>query len=170
MTTKIKSVFRKLPLFVILVLLTVACETPQVYPDEPTVSFKSLVVSEKDGNFSFFTVIHLIDGDGNIGSDDQTTKHLFYDLYALHNGQPVLVELDPPYHMNLPNLEPEGQNKTLIADIEADILLTKQILLEIIPSDTVFFEFYIMDNDSNFSPHEFTRQVILNDETTWVLP
>jgi hypothetical protein len=111
----------------------------------------------------------LKDGDGNIGIRNSDTlppftgiyKHNFYfDVFIpTENGNQPWDELSINY-FNIPYMEPEGQNKTLIADVQIDISFP----INSLPYDTILISFYIFDRALNQSNTEMTDFIIFGSE------
>lgn len=153
------------------VLLTLAgCEPPEKLPKVPSLSWKSAEVRVLGDTLAGRRVIdltvHFTDGDGNVGSDelsfpdtcrldDYDTFLERFDLYIYYfeqvNGQ--MVPIPPadsclPYHNILPNLTPEGQNKTLEGDITTPFDYSNFPRNN---ADSIQFELRLEDRDGNSS-------------------
>ena len=146
--------------FIILSGLFLACERPQILPETPEVSFKSLHIYdgyelESPKKFLILT-IKIVDGDGDIGLPQDDTlpgfeeignKNLFITFYEKIDGEFQEVDLVVPYHYRTPYLEPEGQDKTLKADIEVTMTYDSAFF----NYDTIKYDFYVYDRKLNKS-------------------
>jgi len=131
-----------------------ACEAPKTYPDTPEVSFKSVSLENAIDSLQnevkrVKLTIKVVDGDGDIGIIDdygniyptfidRDSVDLYIDLLQKVDGVFEKVNLFFPYNYATPYLAPEGQNKTLIADLEVNFDITEQY-------DTIKYSFYIYD-------------------------
>ncbi|MFO7863344.1 MAG: hypothetical protein R6U85_05045 [Salinivirgaceae bacterium] len=106
----------------------------------------------------------LFDGDGNVGLTDSDTlppfvdefRHNFYfDVFELHDGQIVPWNQQAVNYFNIPNLEPQGQNKSLTARVTIDIQFSPSQLL----SDSIYIHFYVYDRAFNQSNTDSTHML-----------
>ena len=155
----------------IIIFLT-ACPNPQSYPEEPNITFKKIIItniSDLLGNQekNCRIVFSIIDGDGNIGIKDSDTtgifdptdslniyrNDLYFNFYKIDNGQTILVY--DSIGARTPYIEPQGQNKTIKADIMFDYTIgyTEEGVLKY---DSVMFEFFMFDRLQNRSNTETT--------------
>lgn len=179
MKNKIISVFFLSAVIVSAILLS-ACPKPEEYPKEPNITFKEVIVAnvidilgnpEKNCKLVF----SLIDGDGNIGIKDSDTTgiynpadsssiyrfDLYLDFYEIQNGEKILVNDSIGYRT--PYIEPQGQNKTVKADIIVDYTIG-YINEGVLKYDSIMFEFFMFDRLQNMSNTE-TSPVIYVDTT-----
>jgi len=133
---------KRVPLlpFITIVLLALgfSCKPVVDYPDEPEVSFTSVIVKDSvdvlDNPVKRVTLtFHLIDGNGDIGLSDTAKSgpfhpdslyyhNLFIQEYELENG--TYNKVPEPAGLKkfrIPDITPSGQNKTLIADISVTL-------------------------------------------------
>ncbi len=163
--------------FVILMLLLAFCSGPQQYPDEPQIEFKQLILFDtvdllgnkiKDVKLVF----SIIDGDGNIGLKDSDTTGIhdpdslyhndfFTILYEIKGDDTLKIPDEKQRNFRIPYIEPQGQVKTLMADIFTIIEFSYSSGNEL-PYDTVFFDFYIVDRDFHISNVERTVTIRLD--------
>jgi hypothetical protein len=116
-----------------------ACESINDFDDTPSLEWRSAqlrqVGDSLDNRQVFDLKIYFTDGDGNVGSAEEANNDTCdiknysaflsrYDLFIYYyervNGR--FIEIPPvdsclPFHNILPNLTPEGQNKTLEGEI-----------------------------------------------------
>ncbi|MDF1546308.1 MAG: hypothetical protein P1P88_00710 [Bacteroidales bacterium] len=142
-----------------------ACEAPKSYPNTPEVSFKSILIEdsldlENPGNSKKMIklTIRVVDGNGDIGIvgdnnfiypgfEDLENRNLFITLYEKIDGVFVETENELGWNYATPYLEPEGQDKTLKADIEVSM----DINFAFYTYDTIKYSFYIYDRAKNIS-------------------
>lgn len=93
---------------------------------------------------------HLEDGDGDIGLKegdtlppfvDEYRHNFYYNLYVLENGEFRMYDEIIANYFDLPYIEPQGQNKTLIADITIYL----DFFAQTFEYDTVKLDFFIYD-------------------------
>lgn len=99
--------------------------------------------------------LYLTDGDGDVGLEDEQIDPPFdadspfhYNLWVryLEKSGDTLLELpDTEFSIRVPNLTPNGQNKTLEAEVEYDIDLSQAA------SDSVEFRFILVDRSLQLS-------------------
>ncbi len=161
---KIKNIHIFL-LFFLIGILT-ACPEPQKYSDIPQIQFEQIQLKDSvdllGGNNKVYRLkFGIIDGDGNIGLKEEDTagiyapdslysNNLFTTLYKIVNGDTVKVDSSKQRNFRVPYVEPQGQNKTLIADIFTDIIFSYNGDGNL-PYDSVYFDFYIVDRKLNKS-------------------
>lgn len=151
----------------IALLLLAACTKVVDYPDEPMISFTSVIAKDStdvlDNPIKRVTLtFHLIDGNGDIGlgltdttgpfNQDSVFYHnLFLQEYKSVDG--VFTEVPAPDGLKkyrIPNLTPTGQNKTLVADISVTIEYPYSGA-DPLPFDIFRYEFYVVDRSLNLS-------------------
>ena len=157
-------------LFAIGVILFNACETPRSYPETPEVEFKSVSITDAQDTLGNVVklirlTISVVDGDGDIGIfylnsnsiypgfEDLGNANLFIKQYEKIDGE--FVELDSVYNYATPFLEPEGQDKTLKADIEVRI----DYPVVLYDYDTIKYSFYIYDRAMHISNTAETPEI-----------
>lgn len=149
-----KRIIDILLIFSVFAFVYTACEAPKVFPDTPEVSFKSVSLENAVDSLQnqvkrVKLTIHVADGDGDIGIIDDygniyptfinmDSVDLYIDLLQKVDGVFEKVNLFFPYNYATPYLEPQGQNKTLIVDLEVSFDITEQY-------DTIKYSFYIYD-------------------------
>jgi hypothetical protein len=166
-----------------LVVVLSACPKPQQYPDEPQIKFKQFILMDTVDllNNPIKRVklwFSLIDGDGNIGLKDSDTTgvydpdstyyyNFFTTGYEIIDGDTIKFIDEKQRNFRIPYVEPQGQVKTLMADIYTDIdfsyLQNGQL-----PYDSIFLDFYIVDRAFNMSNIE--RSVTLKLDTIGKFP
>jgi hypothetical protein len=145
----------------ILFLVVWSCQSMRVYPITPEISFKSLhlykTIDTLDNEVvrAVFT-FKVIDGDGDIGLPDSGSypgfedlgnKNLFIKMFTKNDTGFVEDPIQLPY--KTPYLEPEGQDKSLIADFE----ITKDFQKGDLPkADTIVkFSCFLYDRQLHMS-------------------
>ena len=169
---------KSLPFIVIIFVsaILIACPNPKKYSEIPEIEFRQVVLKDTvDGlgnNVKLFKLIFgITDGDGNIGFRDDETPYIyngdtldnnfFTTLHEVINGDTIEADSSVQRNFRVPYVEPEGQNKTLIAEIIIDIEFSYNQSGEL-PYDSIFYEFYIVDRELNESNRESTLAVKLD--------
>ena len=153
-------------IFILFIIILFSCEKAEDYSEIPNIEFLEFRVDPGDGEYTTANGIisfSFVDGDGNIGFyensefDTITSNNIVdfvYKEYYKQNGDFIEKEGDPYY---LPYFEKGVYRKSLKGTI--DIYLPRTIL----SPDTVYYEFYIMDRDSNQSNIEITPEIIYSE-------
>ena len=160
-------------LFIFSVLI--ACEKIQTVSPVPAIDFKEFTLVDVSDtseflNFEGELVFSFVDGDGDIGlypydllNEDSTDKYNFFLLpYRKVDTQYIEIDLDeyevPPFYRILHNekMDRVGQNKTLKGDISLKIQYPEEKPYE---SNTIKYEFYIIDRAGNQSNTETTTDI-----------
>jgi hypothetical protein len=161
-------------LFLVVFSIILGCEKPEKYPIIPEISFKDFVLKDtfdlldnpvKRGILKFY----LIDGDGDIGLNSYDTfppfdtssiyyHNLFIKMFEKKNGIFEEVDFAVPLRFRIPYVEPEGNNKTLKADILVDLDFASPLNY-----DTVKYEFFVVDRELHHSNTETTGEIRLNE-------
>lgn len=119
-------------------LLLISCRKIEVYPDEPMISFREVVVRDSfdvlENPIKYVKLtFDLIDGDGDIGLTDSDTtgpfhrdSQYYYNLFITEYekvGEEFIEvsDVDFPRNFRIPDLTPQGQNKTLKATIDIEM-------------------------------------------------
>ncbi len=147
----------------ITLMLGSSCKKLETYPEIPQVSFKSFSMSKTSdilGNEVDRAIlsIHVIDGDGDIGLQESDTigvfsidsvfyNDLFIELYEKIDGKYVKKPLIVPHNYRVPYVEPQGQIKTIKADIQVQMDYTKGTF----DSDTIMYRFWLVDRKLHVS-------------------
>ena len=152
-----------------------SCKKIQSYPDIPEVHFKSYTAKNSVDLLGNETkavelVFTFIDGDGDIGLKQTDTispyigeykNNYFSTLYVKENGEYKKIENIAVSNYTIPYIEPQGQNKTLKADVkvkyEYTILSANDSLFSY---DTIMYEFYIVDRALNQSNIDSTCDIV----------
>jgi hypothetical protein len=153
--------FRFTVFSVIAAILIWSCQPLIKYPITPELNFKSLELkpgTDALGNpiTKGLLTITVVDGDGDIGLptngfpgfEKYDNKNLFIKM--MKKTKEGFVEDNPllPLNYRTPYLQPEGQDKSLIADLEVTLEFTRGSL----PKDTVIkFDFFIIDRQFHLS-------------------
>jgi hypothetical protein len=131
--------FRKyIIIFGLIILVFAQCRKIEVYPDEPQISFIEVLAKDSvdvlDNKIKHVTLkFKVIDGDGDIGLDEADTlgpfsrdSAYYYNLFITEYEKVgdefiEVTDIEFPRNYRIPNLTPEGQNKTLIANVSVEI-------------------------------------------------
>ena len=141
-------------------ILLFACRKIESYPDTPQIKYVKFEQTDSSITFSF------IDGDGDIGFEqgdsligDSIIKHnLFITLYEKVDTVFEEVLFQIPLFYRIPNVMPQGQNKTLKGEIVFSFSAIKPF-----DYDTFKFEFFIIDNAFHESNKEITPALTFNN-------
>jgi hypothetical protein len=161
-------------IFLITVLIIIfavdSCRKIQQLPATPKIEFTSFTIfdtldilgnNSKGGRLRF----HFEDGDGDLGlappTDIQSdSTNLFFTLFRKKGGIMVpAADNDPlkPSPYRIPYMVRLGQNKILKGTISVTFLY-----LFYSPSDTIRYDFYIMDRALNVSNVASTSEIVLS--------
>lgn len=159
-----------LSLTFLLGLLAGACGPVTKYDPEPTLEWRDYEFEKgTDGRSSIKLTTYFTDGDGNIGRDTALDRCNpdDYDLliYYFERVDPgVYEEVFPPdscfpFHSVLPDLMPEGQNKTLSGEIIYNFSYAG--LPQNTAVDSIRFELQLQDRDRNRSERVHSPSIAL---------
>jgi len=146
------------------ITITSSCRKNKVISDQPTLEYRGYEENTYESGLvdNFLFELFFTDGDGNVGyvgditsldDCDSTSYNLFIRYFEKVDG--VYEEVLPadscsPFHNILPDLTPEGQNKTLEGNIFTNFIYSAYpTSLEV---DSVKFEFKLEDRDGNETP------------------
>jgi hypothetical protein len=156
----------KIVLFIVLLMLFFACKKRESFSDIPYLEFTKYELKDSVdalGNITKLCELHIYftDGDGDIGlfNDDTIAPYdynLFVNYFEMHNDSLQQINVNPPYHIRMPNLTPTGQNKSLKVDVKYDVNVTYR------NSDTIKFELKLFDRVLNESDWVSSSLIILN--------
>tara|TARA_Y100000815_G_C13031431_1_gene383266 strand:- start:78 stop:563 length:486 start_codon:yes stop_codon:yes gene_type:complete len=156
----------KIVLFIVLLTLFFACKKRESFSDIPYLEFRHYELKDSVdalGNITKLCELHIYftDGDGDIGlfNDDTIAPYdynLFVNYFEMHNDSLQQINVNPPYHIRMPNLTPTGQNKSLKVDVKYDVNVTYR------NSDTIKFELKLFDRALNESDWASSSLIILN--------
>lgn len=133
-----------------------ACDPIESYPETPEVKFKSLHLSNAiDGLGNQIKLVKLtisvIDGDGDLGIslnnqiypgfEELDTADLHISLYDKIDGEFEEVILANPHKFATPYQAPEGQDKSIVADLE----VTLEYSISKYTFDTIKYSFHMYD-------------------------
>lgn len=162
----------KVGLFVLFLLFCglTSCLKRNDFPAEPQIEYLDFVkYTNTQGKDSLGILkFKFTDGDGDIGLDQGDTfppydisSIYYYNCYVKYfekqNGVFVEVVLPLPNNSRIPNITPEGQNKTLEGEIEVGLYINN-------PSstfDTIKFEAYIYDRAQHKSNTIETPEIVV---------
>ena len=148
-------------------LFLAQCQKVENYPDEPQIEFLEAVVKDSldilDNKIKHVTLkFRVIDGDGDIGLNENDTlgpfsrdSSFYYNLF-IEEYEKVGIDFIKvtdnkfPRNYRIPDLTPEGQNKTLIANIKVEI---EYGYSDLQPLRFTEFKYYfkLVDRSFNFS-------------------
>ena len=156
----------KIVLFIVLLTLFFACKEREEFSEIPYLEFTKHEIKDSVdalGNITKLCELHLYftDGDGDIGLFDEDTippfeYNLFVNYFEMKNDSLQQINVNPPYHIRMPNLMPTGQNKSLKVDVTYDVDITYR------NSDTIKFELKLFDRALNESEWVSSSLIILN--------
>ncbi len=156
--------------------LIISCHKVKTYSDIPEVHFKSYTTDRfiepvlQNEVKSVELVFTFVDGDGDIGlkqSDtispyvDEYKNNFFPTLYVKDNGKYKEVENILVSNYTIPYIEPQGQNKTLKADVKVKFEYTKNDTL--FNYDTLMYKYYILDRALHQSNIDSTSDIIFEN-------
>ncbi len=157
-----KNGFLFILIICIVLFYSTSCYRVETYPDIPQIEFVEFHDEDSSVTFSF------IDGDGNIGIEQNDTfiafggdtirYNLFTVLYEKVDSLYEEVIFAEPEALNfrIPNVQPEGINKTLKGEINFKFIFNPLVI------DTFKIEFFIYDNELNKSNIEITPGLTFN--------
>lgn len=154
-------------------ILMQACQKIEKVDPVPEIKFKNFELENSSGDIGTYKgklVFSFIDGDGDVGlfdydtlNADSTLKYNLF-LYPYKKIDSQYVEIDIS-HLEVPpfyrigydsKMDRVGQNKTLKGDVTLDIDYFEQKPFN---SDTIRYEFYIVDRAGNQSNTEVTSDI-----------
>lgn len=164
--------FRKMKSLVTIFLLTVfafSCTKIESLSEIPFIEYRSFQIFDtidplgnqvKGGRLTFY----FEDGDGDIGippNEQSDSNNLFVTLLRKVDGQIVLAPEDDPLRTlsyRIPYIENEGNFKILKGLISVSILYPYYT-----QSDTIKYEFYIIDRATHESNTAQTNEIIVSE-------
>ena len=156
----------KIVLFIVLLTLFFACKKRESFSDIPYLEFRHYELKDSVdalGNITKLCELHIYftDGDGDIGLFESDTiapydYNLFVNYFEMYNDSLQQINVNPPYHIRMPNLTPTGQNKSLKVDVKYDVNVTYR------NSDTIKFELKLFDRALNESDWVSSPLIIIN--------
>ncbi len=160
------------------IVLWAGCDDLRSYPPRPDVEFKDykvdkLISETQQVSYKVYFRLKVEDGDGDIGLHDNDTlgvhasgqpyhSNLFISLYKEKDGEFVEEPGKTPYDQRIPFIKLEGQNKTLIADVEVAYEFFPEFNTD---SDTIKFRFHIVDRALNHSDTAYTCKIPFKEQT-----
>lgn len=160
----------------IILLLAINCQRIEVFPDEPSLSFTSVIVKDSndilDNPIKYVKLtFQVIDGNGDIGlNDDDTTgpfhrdSQYYYNLFIREYekiGDTLIevTEVEFPRNYRIPDLTPAGQNKTLKAEISIEMEY-RYSDANPLPFKEFKYFYYLIDRELNKSNTDTSTLVI----------
>lgn len=162
----------KVSLFVLFLLVVgfSSCLKRNDFQDEPQIEYLDFVKYQNTQGKDSIGVLKFkfTDGDGDIGLDQQdtfppfdTSSVYYYNFYVKYfekqNGEFVEVILAQPNNSRIPNITPEGQNKTLEGEIDIALYINNPLS----NYDTIKFEAYIFDRALHQSNTIETPEIVV---------
>ena len=160
---------------ILVMIMIMSCKKVETYPDIPEVHFKSYTAEDSVdvlGNEIKLVelVFTFVDGDGDIGLKQSDTippyvgkykNNFFSTLYVKDNGKYKEVENIAVSNYTIPYIEPQGQNKTLKADVKVKFEYTiSQENDSLFNYDTMMYKFYIVDRALHQSNIDSTSDIV----------
>ena len=143
-----------------------ACKKRESFSDIPYLEFSHYELKDSVDALENITKlcelhIYFTDGDGDIGLFESDTiapydYNLFVNYFEMYNDSLQQINVNPPYHIRIPNLTPTGQNKSLKVDVKYDVDVTYR------NSDSIKFELKLFDRALNESDWVSSSLIILN--------
>lgn len=144
----------------LLVFITFAsCEDDNNFSDIPYLEYRGHEFKVKDEQRFIEMELYFNDRDGNIGLEPEDTlspfnpgskyfNNLWVWVYIVRNGvqRSALADTSVSFSGRIPNLTPQGQNKSLEGTIYFDITTEG-----FAPGDTLLYKFVLLDRDLNRS-------------------
>lgn len=155
-------------IFSILIFSTcIKVENPSDIPEITYKKYTADYCTDQLGNQNKCISLYfkLKDGDGNIGISNSDTLPPFTGIYSHNFYFDLLVRSENQFlpwnglninYFNIPHIEPEGQNKILIADVQIDLSFP----INILTYDTILISFYVYDRALNQSNTVLTDTII----------
>ena len=165
-------------LIIILTIILSQCRKIENYPDEPQISFVEVIVKDSfdvlQNKIKHVTLkFRLIDGDGDVGLDEQDTlgpfsrdSAYYYNLFIREYEKigEEFVEVEDnifPRNYRIPNLTPEGQNKTLVANVSVEIEYGYSELTPLLFTEFKYY-FKLVDRSFNYSNTDTSSLIIFD--------
>ncbi len=166
----------KFILIISLLLIAISCKKIEVYPNEPSLSFTSVIVKDStdilDNQIKYVKLtFHVIDGNGDIGLNDVDTigpfhrdSQYYYNLFIreyekVGDAFIEVTDVEFPRNYRIPDLTPTGQNKTLKAEISVEIEYRYSDANPLPFSEFKYF-YYLVDRELNKSNTDTSTLII----------
>ncbi len=147
----------------ILTSLFYTCKRPKTFSKIPYIEFSSFTKidngTKKDNKG--ILAIYFTDGDGNIGlkeDEDKVPYNFYINYFELQEGSWTEVDFATDFNFRLPIINTSEVEQALEGIIELEIFFNNPRSLY----DTIRFECWLFDRDSNESNHIFTPFIIVN--------
>jgi hypothetical protein len=164
--------FKKIQILALASLFISGCIKIEKVSDIPEIIYSyhtSAYCEDQLGNQNKCVSLYfqLQDGNGDIGLSESDTlppftgvhSHNFYYDVLIPQGDNFVSWPDLSINFfNLPYIEPDGQNKVLIADVKVDMSFPVSSL----NYDTIIISFYVYDRALNQSNIEITNKIIFS--------
>jgi hypothetical protein len=158
--------FSKITFILVLLLLLFACKKNETFSDIPYLEFTKYELKDSTDALGNITKIcelhiHFTDGDGDIGLFESDTippfdYNLFVNYFEMKNDSLQQVNVNPPYHIRIPDLTQTGQNKSLKVDVKYEVNITYR------NSDSIQFTLKLFDRALNESDWVSSPLIIIN--------
>lgn len=152
------------------------CRKIEVYPDEPQITFKQVIVKDSsdilDNPVKYVKLtFEIIDGDGDIGLDEGDTtgpfhrdSSYYYNLFIkeyekIGDQYMEVTDVEFPRNYRIPNLTPEGQNKTLKATVDIEMEY-RYSAVNPLPFKEFKYFFYLYDRALNKSNEDTSTLIV----------
>lgn len=149
-----------------MLLLLFACKKNETFSDIPYLEFTKYELKDSTDALGNITKIcelhiHFTDGDGDIGLFESDTippfdYNLFVNYFEMKNDSLQQVNVNPPYHIRIPDLTQTGQNKSLKVDVKYEVNITYR------NSDSIQFTLKLFDRALNESDWVSSPLIIIN--------
>lgn len=163
-------------LILLLIVISLGCQKIEVFPDEPQITFSSVLVKDSsdilDNPIKYVKLVFdLIDGDGDVGlSEGDTTgpyhrDSLYYYNLFIKEFEKVgddyieVTDVEFPRYYRIPDLSPEGQNKTLKASISVEMEY-RYSSANPLPFKEFKYFYYLVDRALNKSNEDTSSLVV----------
>lgn len=161
-------------------LLFSACKELVKYSFIPEIKNEGYKIKEvndsENQHYELVLKFSLIDGNGDVGHQEGEglpsekdssviipPTSIYMKRYSKVDGEYISSELNSNIlNKSLLFLQPKGQNKTLIADIEIAMTLFPSLIVD---SDTLRFEYYLVDREGNESNVLFSADIPFKEPT-----
>lgn len=171
-----KFFFNVLMFDMLIMSMLMSCTKIKSYPNTPKVHFESYTtnrfIDSLDNDVKLAEIIFsVVDGDGDIGLRQSDTldpyvgeykNNFFSSLYIKSNGKYIEVENISLSNYTIPYIEPQGQNKTLKADVKVKFMYTNNDTL--FNYDTLMYKYYIVDRALNQSNIDSTSDIVFENK------
>ena len=145
------------------------CKKPPQYSEIPLIDYQKIIAidtvdtSDLHNDIRRYKIyFNVLDGDGDIGSNDSSKTNMFVKFYSKENGiyEEVEFEIDIPFSYRIPYVAPIGLNDYYKSEILIDIDFPTTTFIPFY--DTIRFDFYINDSLLHKSNLQVTHELPIN--------